>query len=171
MSTLYLQNVFTEPGVITSTLNRRLNPGVECRINQVLHRVRWEVCNRSEDSRRLVASNQRGPCIISVPTNVTCNVGNWGSVEMFINSPLWNPVNSGFSINKNHRIYSPNDSCSIHICNMIKGNESDVKNIDFELQTKIGHIMLMHFIDYELQRIGIISLQLDVQCRWDWIKM
>ena len=26
-----------------------------------------------------------------------------------------------------------------HICDMIKGNEWDVGNIDFELQAKIGH--------------------------------
>ena len=40
---------------------------------------------------------------------------------------------------------------------MIKGNESDVGNIDFELQAKIGDNCSCFIICFELQRIGHIS--------------
>ena len=48
----------------------------------------------------------------------------------------------------------------IYICDMIKGNESDVGNIDFELQAKRGQI-LMFYIVFEFKEL-FISLQPDV---------
>ena len=36
----------------------------------------------------------------------------------------------------NWSMYFPNDEITLEICDMIKGNESDVGNIDFELQVK-----------------------------------
>ena len=42
------------------------------------------------------------------------------------------------------------------ICDMIKGNESDVANIDFELQAKSDDIFLC-FTCFEIERIDHIS--------------
>ena len=50
------------------------------------------------------------------------------------------------------------------ICDMIKGNESDVGNIDFELQAKRGDKggqSFMFFIVFKLQRM-FASPQIDV---------
>ena len=48
---------------------------------------------------------------------------------------------------------------------MIKGNESDVGNIDFELQTKIGDKCLCIILFLNGKEL-VISLQPDVQLRW-----
>ena len=53
----------------------------------------------------------------------------------------------------------------MHNCDMIKGNESDVKNIDFELQAKRGNKFLMFCIVFEFNEL-FISLQPDVRLRW-----
>ena len=57
------------------------------------------------------------------------------------------------------------------ICNMIKGNESDVVNTDFELQTKRVDKILMLFIVvvvvfYFNFRELFVSQQADVLLRW-----
>ena len=51
-----------------------------------------------------------------------------------------------------------------HICDMIKGNESDVGNIDFELQTKTGDVLLCFTLFFTLKNCSY--LQPDVQLRW-----
>ena len=51
------------------------------------------------------------------------------------------------------------------ICDMIKGNESDVGNIDFELQAKIGHKCLCILLIMNFKEL-VISLQPDVRLRW-----
>ena len=48
---------------------------------------------------------------------------------------------------------------------MIKGNESDVGNIDFELQAKRGDKFLCFALFFEIKEL-FISLQPDVQLRW-----
>ena len=48
---------------------------------------------------------------------------------------------------------------------MIKGNESDVRNIDFELQAKIGHKCLCIILFLIFKEL-VISLQPDVRLRW-----
>ena len=50
----------------------------------------------------------------------------------------------------------------LRICDMIKGNESDVWNIDFELQAKKGDKFLSFSLFLNFQEL-IISLQPDVQ--------
>ena len=53
---------------------------------------------------------------------------------------------------------------------MIKGDESHVKNIDFELRAKRGLKILMFYIVFEFKEL-FISLQPDVRLRWGvWIK-
>ena len=52
------------------------------------------------------------------------------------------------------------------ICDMIKGNESDVGNIDFELQAKKGDKFLCFTLFFEFIEL-FISLQPDVRLRWD----
>ena len=47
---------------------------------------------------------------------------------------------------------------------MIKGNESDVGNIDFELQTKRGDVLLCFTLFLTLKNCSY--LQPDVQLRW-----
>ena len=42
-------------------------------------------------------------------------------------------------------------SYALPICDMIKGNESDVRNIDFELQAKLSDESDVRNIDFELQ--------------------
>ena len=51
------------------------------------------------------------------------------------------------------------------ICDTIKGNESDVRNIGFELQAKRGNKFLCFYIVFEFKEL-FISLQPDVQLRW-----
>ena len=48
---------------------------------------------------------------------------------------------------------------------MIKGNESDVKNIDFELQTKTGDKFLYFTLFLSFKEL-FISLKPDVRLRW-----
>ena len=52
----------------------------------------------------------------------------------------------------------------MYICDMIKGNESDVGNIDFELQAKRGDKFLCFPIAFELKEL-FIFLQPDVRLR------
>ena len=47
---------------------------------------------------------------------------------------------------------------------MIKGNESDVGNIDFELQAKRGDKFLFYIV-FKFKEL-FISLQPDVRLRW-----
>ena len=49
----------------------------------------------------------------------------------------------------------------MHICDMIKGNESDVENIDFELQAKIDNRFLCFALFLNFTELSI-SLQPDV---------
>ena len=51
------------------------------------------------------------------------------------------------------------------ICDIIKGNESNVGNIGFEWQAKRGDIFLFYIVFWFKELI--ISLQLDIQLRWD----
>ena len=48
---------------------------------------------------------------------------------------------------------------------MIKGNESDVENIDFELQAKRGDKFLCFTLFFNFNEL-FVSLQPDVQLRW-----
>ena len=50
-------------------------------------------------------------------------------------------------------------------CDMIKGNESDVGNTDFELQAKRGDKFLCFTLLLNLKEM-FISLQPNVQLRW-----
>ena len=54
---------------------------------------------------------------------------------------------------------------SDYICDMIKGNESDVGNIDFELQAKIDNEFLCFTLFLNFTEL-FISLQPDVRLRW-----
>ena len=57
-----------------------------------------------------------------------------------------------------------------HICDMIKGNESDVRNVDFELQAKRGDIFLCFTLFLNLKNCSYLCNQMS---DWDgvWIKM
>ena len=48
---------------------------------------------------------------------------------------------------------------------MIKGNESDVANIDFELQAKTDDIFLCFYIVLKFKEL-LISLEPDVGSKW-----
>ena len=48
---------------------------------------------------------------------------------------------------------------------MIKGNESGVGNIDFELQAERGDKFLFFYIVFEVKEL-FISLEPDVRLRW-----
>ena len=55
-------------------------------------------------------------------------------------------------------------------CHMIKGNESDVANIDFELQaTQLTYSHVLHC--FEIQRIAQYLLNQMSDCNGVWIKM
>ena len=56
------------------------------------------------------------------------------------------------------------------ICDMIKGNESDVRNIDFELEAKKGEKLLCFTLFFELTNCSYLCNQMS---GWDgvWIKM
>ena len=51
------------------------------------------------------------------------------------------------------------------ICDMIKGNELDVGNIDFELQAKIDNRFLCFTLFMNFSKLSV-SLQPDVRLRW-----
>ena len=51
------------------------------------------------------------------------------------------------------------------MCDMIKGNESDVRNIDFDLYAKRGDKFFCFTLYRNLKEL-FISLQPDVQLRW-----
>ena len=53
-----------------------------------------------------------------------------------------------------------------HICDMIKWKESDIRNIDFELQTKTAINAYMFYTVLNFKEL-VISLQPDVWLRWD----
>ena len=52
-----------------------------------------------------------------------------------------------------------------YICDMVKGNESDVRSIDFELQAKIGGKCLCIVLSLNFKEL-VISLQLKVRLWW-----
>ena len=58
-----------------------------------------------------------------------------------------------------------NVHCSRSICDIIKRNESDIRNIDFELQAKRGDKFLFYIV-FEVKEL-FIFLELDVWLRWD----
>ena len=49
---------------------------------------------------------------------------------------------------------------------MIKGNESDIRNIDFEVQTKRGDKFLCFTLFLNFKEL-FLFLQPDVRLRWD----
>ena len=76
---------------------------------------------------------------------------------------MGNKATDGQSIN-GHK-YAPGLSAMKQICDMIKGNESDDGNIDFELQANKGHKCLRILLIFNIQEL-VISLQADVRLRW-----
>ena len=60
------------------------------------------------------------------------------------------------------QVYTPKYTCkNVSICDMIKGNESDDGNIDFELQAKIDDKCLCIILFSNIKE-SVISLQPDV---------
>ena len=56
--------------------------------------------------------------------------------------------------------------CNMDICDMIKGNESDVGNIDFELQAKRGNKFLCFTLFLNLKNCSYLCNQMS---DWDGV--